>query len=262
MKGKYYECFLNKCAKGSRAKSLLNAIEMYLHHKVLKIYDSVDIFIAPSRFLKAKLEEMGFSGQIEYIPNFLDQNAFRPEYKWEKRTIVYFGRLSHEKGLFTLIEAMVAISDVTLEIIGDGPIKADLEVFVAGKSVKNVVFTGFVAGEELKDRIRKSMFVVIASEWDENNPLSVLEAFALGKPVIGSRIGGIPEMIKDGWTGLTFEPGNVQDLREKVRYMLEHTGEIEKMGRNARLFVAKERNSGDYYKKLMAVYERCRHDKK
>jgi glycosyltransferase involved in cell wall biosynthesis len=256
-RGAYDKCFWNKCVKNRRLKSLLSTIEMYLHHKILKIYNCVDVFIAPSRFLKDKLAEMGFQHPVECIPNFLDQNAFRAEYKWEKRSIVCFGRLSHEKGLFTLIKAMSGFPDVTLTMIGEGPVKADLKAFAADAGITNVVFPGFVVGEELKNIIRSSMFAVIASECYDNNPLSVLEAFALGKPVVGSCIGGIPEMILDNVTGLTFEAGNVQDLREKIKYMLDHPGEIETMGRNARSFIEEKRNAEEYYKNIMAIYNRC-----
>ena len=100
------------------------------------------------------------------------------------------------------------------------------------------------------------MFVVVPSECYENNPRSVIEAFALGKPVLGSNIGGIPELVKDGKTGLTFEVGNVEDLRTKIKYLLNNSDKIVEMGKNARKFVEVELNEEKYYNKLFSIYRR------
>ena len=253
---KYYNCFLRKCVKDSRAKSLLNTIEMYLHHKILHIYDLVDIFISPSRFLKNKLEEMGFKGKIVYLPNFVNIEEYGPKFGCAENSIVYFGRLSKEKGLFTLIEAVKGL-DVKLKIIGEGPIKESLELGVRSNGENNVEFLGYKSGEELKDEVKKSMFVVVPSEWYENNPRSIIEGFALGKPVVGSRIGGIPELIKDNQTGLTFEPGNVEDLRSKIEYLINNPNKIVEMGKNGRAVVEKELNAEEHYQRLMEIYNRA-----
>jgi len=119
--GKFYQCYINKCTKNSYSKSLLNTVEMYLHHKILHIYDLVDTFISPSIFLKYKLEEMGFKGKIVYLPNFVNVDDFSPKFSWQGNSIVYFGRISKEKGLSTLINAIKNIKDLTLKIIGEGP---------------------------------------------------------------------------------------------------------------------------------------------
>src|SRR5574337_1516377 len=117
--GRYYQCFINKCAKNSFLKSLLNTMEMYLHHNVLHIYNLIEVYISPSKFLKSKCEEMGFKRKIVYLPNFVRVEDFVPQYKWQESSIVCFGRLSEEKGLFTLIDAIKNIKDLTLKIIGE-----------------------------------------------------------------------------------------------------------------------------------------------
>ncbi len=101
------------------------------------------------------------------------------------------------------------------------------------------------------------MFVIVPSEWYENNPRTVLEAYALGKPVIGSRVGGIPELVKDGVTGLTFEPGNVEDLCKKIEYMLSHKDKVLEMGRNARKLVEEKFNKQKHYRRLMEIYNKA-----
>lgn len=254
MNGKYYQCFINKCTKNSYLKSLTNTIEMYLHHKILHIYDVIDVFISPSRFLKEKLKEMGFRREIVYLPNFIDTKDYELEYDFNERTICYLGRLSQEKGLFTLLEAIKGVN-AEFKIIGEGPLKESLELKVKNEGLVNVEFLGYKSGEELKNEVKNSMIIVLPSEWYENNPIAVLEVFALGKPVIGSRIGGIPELIKDNETGLTFEPGSSKDLMAKILYLLHNPNEVVEMGRNARKFVEKNFNPEKHYQRLMEIYQ-------
>ena len=252
----YYYCVLRKCVKESRLKSILNTCEMYLHHKILGIYNLVDVFISPSMFLKNKVEEMGFRGNIVHLPNFVNLCDYKPQYDWQEDSIVYFGRLSKEKGLFTLIDAMEGL-DLKLKIIGEGPSKQGLESRVKSWGLENIKFMGYKSEEELKDEIKKSMFIVLPSEWYENNPLTIIEGFSLGKPAVGARIGGIPELVKDNETGLTFELGNVDDLRAKIILLLKSPADIERMGRNARKMVDEKLNPEIHYEKLMEIYKNC-----
>ncbi len=253
----YYKILANQCLKESFSKSALAMMEMYLHHVLLKIYEKVDVFISPSAFLKRKVEEMGFRGRIVHIPNFIDSDGYSPCFDFLPGTVVYFGRLSREKGVATLIDAAKGL-DVSLKIIGTGPEKETLEAKVAAENIKNVSFLGYKSGEDLHSEISRSAFAVVPSECYENNPLSILEAFALGKPVIGARIGGIPELVKDGQTGYTFESGNVRDLQEKIEALSKMRSDITEMGRTARQFVEKEFNPEIHYQRLMEVYQAAR----
>ena len=137
----------------------------------------------------------------------------------------------------------------------DGPIKQEFKRKIREEPLSNVSHMGYIPPHRLKTDIQESMFVVLPSECYENNPLSVLEAFALGKPVIGSRIGGIPELIKDGKTGLTFETGNPDDLRKKISYLLNNTHRIVVMGKNARRLAEREFGSEKYYRGLINIYK-------
>jgi len=252
--GKYYWCFLKKCTKDSYTKSLLNVVEMYLHHKILHIYAKINIFIATSKFLKEKVKEMGLKAEVVYLPNFLNIDTFKPCYKWREKSLVYIGRLSPEKGLFTLLRAIKGLN-IKLKIFGDGPIKKDLEEKVRKEKIQSVYFLGHKSQDELKDEVIASMAVVIPSECYETFGLAVIEAFALGKPVVGARIGGIPELVRDGETGLTFEPGNEEDLRKKIKYFTKNPGKIIEMGKNSRKFVEKNFNSENHYKELIKIYK-------
>ncbi|WP_347275039.1 glycosyltransferase family 4 protein [Candidatus Kuenenia sp.] len=259
--GYYLSVIKNKCVKRSLAKSCLSAFEMYVHHSIIGIYDNVDAFISPSLFLKEKLVEMGFRKKIIHLPNFVDMKKFGNGKGGEnsrENAIVYFGRLVPEKGLYTLIKAtklLDTIRNVVVKIIGDGPIRGDLEEKAKLGGNHNIQFLGYMKGEELYKEIKKCMAVVLPSEWYENNPMSVLEAFALGMPVIGAKIGGIPELVKDGITGLTFESGNAHELAEKIRYVLDNPGKTVKMGENARVFVEQNLNAEKYYQGLINIYQ-------
>jgi len=255
--GRFYHCGINRCTKGSPFKSLVNMAEMYLHHSVLHIYDKIDLYISPSRFLKSKVEEMGFKGEVVYLPNCLNVEGFEPGYKWREQTIVCVGRLSHEKGVERLIDAVKVIGDIRLKIIGDGPLKGRLEEKVKSENIGNVIFLGYRTGQDLQSEIRKSMFLVIPSEWYENNPRTVIEAFSLGKPVVGARIGGIPELVWDWETGLTYISSNIEDLRKKIRMMLDYNDKIPEMGKNARSYVERGLNSEIHYRNLMDIYRQA-----
>lgn len=255
--GRYNHCGINRCTKGSLFKSMVNVAEMYLHHRILHIYDNIDLYISPSRFLKDKVEEMGLAGEVAHLPNCVDMAGFQPDYEWQEKNIVYVGRLSHEKGVETLIDAVKGIADVRLKIIGDGPLKGYLEETIRNENIGNVYFLGYRTGKDLHDEIRNSMFLVISSEWYENNPRTVIEAFALGKPAVGARIGGIPELVRDWETGLTYVSGDVDDLYEKITLMLENKDRISEMGRKARALVEQELNAEVHYRNLMKIYEQA-----
>jgi glycosyltransferase involved in cell wall biosynthesis len=257
--GRYYHCLLEKCTKDSRLRSLLNVCEMYLHHRVLNIYDLVDCFVSPSKFLMNELVAMGFRRKTRHLPNFIDVWDPPGSRKGrEEPIVVYFGRLSGEKGLSTLITAMKEIEGKTLHIVGDGPQRAELENRIAKEGITNVKLLGFKTGDALKGEIGRSMFGVIPSECFENNPMSVLELFSMGKPAIGSRIGGIPELIGDGERGLLCEPGDPHDLRGKIVSLLEDAEGLRRMGKNAKEYVERELNPEVHYKGLLEVYgEAC-----
>ncbi|MCA9399825.1 MAG: glycosyltransferase family 4 protein, partial [Candidatus Omnitrophica bacterium] len=253
--GRYYQGFLKNCHKGSRFKGALITLEMYLHHKVLHIYDLVDCFISPSQFLKDKVEEMGFKGRVEYLPNFVYPDHIEPRYSFDGNALVYMGRLSHEKGVRTLIKAAGSIPDVQLKIIGDGPARAELENYVTDERLSNVTFLGYMSGDKLNNEIKGAKCVVIPSEWYENNPRSVIESFAMGKPVIGARIGGIPELVRDNETGMTFISGDEKDLSEKINYALADDERIKRWGQNARRLIEDEYSAQKHYQGLRAIYD-------
>jgi glycosyltransferase involved in cell wall biosynthesis len=254
--GRYHHCFTKRCSGHSYLRSLLGTLEMYLHHRVLRSYRTVDVFISPSRFLRRKLRDMGFRAPVCYLPNSVNPGDYVPAYTWRERSIVYVGRLSAEKGLMTLIDAAKALP-VTCKIIGDGPMRREIELACAARGLENVSLLGYRERDELAREVSDSMFVVVPSEWYENSPRSVIEAFAWGKPVVASRIGGIPELVADGKTGFTFSPGSAEDLRESVLRLLQRPESIAGLGRRAREYVEQHLNHDTYLRGLRRIYERA-----
>lgn len=253
---KYYNCFVHRCTKGSYIKSLINTVEMYAH-LWLKYYDLIDVIIAPSYFYKNKLIEFRFSSdKVIHLPNFVDLDNIRPTFEYQKY-FVYYGRLSKEKGLLTLIKAMQKINNLQLVIVGNGPMNKILVKQVEDLGLQNVKFAGFQSGSNLYRLIGDSMFSVLPSEWYENGPMSLLESFAHGKPVVGADIGGIPEYINDNEDGIIFKPGNADDLSEKINRMIDNPIKTIKMGKNARCKAEQIYSKEQHVQKILEIYENC-----
>jgi len=254
--GKYYNAMLNKCHKDSLLASAIYSFESWFNDFFKKYKKNVCFFIAPSQFLRNKLIEFGWSAnQIVYIPNYIVTHDFIPNYDSENY-LLYIGRLSGEKGIGTLIKAFKAVKEknIQLMIVGDGPERESL--VKRAKEDNRIQFTGYLSGKELGEATQNAKAVVVPSEWYENAPISILEAFAYGKPVIGAMIGGIPEMIDEGKNGFLFESGSVKDLTEKINKFLEYSNsDIAEMGKAARKKAEDKYNPEIHYEKLIKVYK-------
>jgi len=141
-------------------------------------------------------------------------------------------------------------------IVGEGPQEKELKTFVLNNKLNNVEFIGLKRGGELKSLVSNAKFVVVPSEWYENSPLVIYESFALGKPVIGSNIGGIPELIDDNVNGLIFEPGNSDELADKINFLLDRPKLITDYGKRAREKAEKDFSPEPHYEKMLEKYHR------
>ena len=242
-------CLINKCMKGSTLASWIGYREAMMWNRK-RLETCTDAFICPSRFMAEKMEQGGFDKhKLKVMCNFIDVDKCRKDDYSRDGYYCFIGRLSHEKGAETLIEAASQLP-YNLKVIGGGPLDEELRM----KSEKlggNVEFLGFKQWDEIKDIAGQAKFSVIPSEWYENNPLSVIEAQCLGTPVLGARIGGIPELIDEGVSGMTFASGNIDDLKNKIEYMYNATFDYEKIAQTA----MKRYNAEAYYKEIMKVYE-------
>ena len=252
---KFYNCYKYKCIKNSRAMSFLAMLEMYLHKVILRSYDKIDLFISPSKFLAAKVQEWGIRPEkIKQLYNFVNLEEFKMADEIGEG-LIYFGRLSEEKGLLFLLEAMKDLKDINLKLVGDGPQKTELKNFIAANNLSNVQLLGHKNGQELYNLIKNSRLVVLPSIWYENNPLAILEAFALAKPVIGSNLGGIPELVKEKETGFVFKAGDFEDLKAKIKDNYFQIDLIRNMGINARQFIEANCGPNKHYQQLLQIYQ-------
>ena len=251
---KFYHAALTRCHKGSFPASFVYALESWINHALGK-YNAVSRFITPSRFLRDKCVEYGLNtGQITLIPNFIEAQSI-PCSNTMGDYFLFLGRLSKEKGVKTLLNAYKGLSaKIALTIVGDGPERPMLEKMAADQAL-NVRFTGYLSGMALQEALSNARAVIMPSECYENAPLSLLEAFAYAKPVIGARIGGIPEMVDEGVNGYLFEAGNVAALAETLAKFLALSGaEITSMGQAARAKIEREYTAERHVAMLLDLY--------
>lgn len=219
--GSFKPCVENRCIKGSKLMSMLSKHEAeYIRKK--KWYDKVDLFICPSEFYKKKLEEAHFTNSmIITLRNPLPVDTVYDVFDNDEGYMLYFGRLSKEKGVKTLIDAARRV-ECRLVILGTGPMENELKEYA--KDCDYIEFKGFQTGDALKKYIRNSRCVVLPSEWYENGPYSAMEAMAMGKPLIVSNNGGLPELVENGVNGYVYKDGAV-GLQECVQKILNLTSE-------------------------------------
>lgn len=211
-------CILDRCVKDSRAKSLVCAAEKWLH-SMFGTYGKIDVFVAPSRFLSAKFREHGFRPRITLLPQPLLPFPEESALDGGGEHILFFGRLSPEKSVETLLRAVSFLGATEkLVIVGDGPDRNRLENLAQEILLpESYSFLGAKYDGELENIKRKAKAIVIPSEWFENMPYVLLESLASGVPVIAARIGGMAERIENGKNGFLYEPGNARELAEKIR---------------------------------------------
>lgn len=253
--GRIHNVLLHRCMKGSVALSGLVMVETAVH-RVLRLYrDHIDRLVVPSRFYKDKLMEWGWPAKkLVYIPNFVEHAISKQRLEVDEGDYFLFaGRLAPEKGVATLIRA-AARARKRLLVAGTGPENASLQA-LAQKEGADVQFLGYLSGKALHETVAGAKALVLPSEWYENAPVSLLEAYALGRPVIGTDIGGIPELIEPGHTGFIATPGDPDDL---ARVLAQIDGlpatERRQMGERGRAWVQREFSRQAYFDRTLKLY--------
>ena len=254
--GHFIKCFTNLCSKRDPLLSLMMASEMTIRNHHCHPATALDAIIYVSRFCRDKHEEIDPAfkrTRSMVLYNCTDLAGRYPDYPADGGYYLYYGRLSFEKGIGTLVEAFNSLPGLHLKIVGTGPSESELKQKC--KSA-NVEFLGYRTGEELYDLVRHARFVCVPSEWYENNPMTIVESYSLGVPVIGAKIGGIPEIVEEGKTGLLFESGNVDRLRDCISSSLALEEEdYQQMRRNARRFADLKFNPDKYISDLLDFYQ-------
>lgn len=247
--GNYFNCVKNKCVHNSAVQSLLASAESFIYHKK-NTYNLVDKYICPSNYMKETIAKGGIEeNKLTVLHNFFEKDNKNYTEENNKKYVLYFGRISIEKGIKTLVDVIKELTHIKFIFVGDGP----LEDYC--KSISNLELAGRKSGDELKRYIANAAFSVCPSEWYENCPMTIIESLSLATPVIGSDLGGIPELISDNITGLIFKHNDKADLKEKISYLWDNDEITNKMSENA--INSSNNTIENYTEKLLKIYEEC-----
>lgn len=259
-RGKYfYKCFTHTCTKGSKLMSAVMAMEQYFRNWFFNPAKYIDGFMYVSNFArdiqekympalkaKPKITLYNFSTSIVKVAKGFPRDKY----------FLFFGRLSYEKGVKTLMEAFKRMPKCRLKIVGTGPLEVELKQMKERQKLDNIEFLGYKRGKELTDLVANAYFVIVPSEWYENNPMTIIEAYSVGTPVIGARIGGIPEIVVEGKSGYQFVSGDVDDLVATVqRADGLNKADYESFSRGAIAFANANLSVESYYPKLIGFYQ-------
>jgi glycosyltransferase involved in cell wall biosynthesis len=261
--GSALNCIMHKCNRNNLMLSTISSLEFIFHKTFFPFDKYFDKIIAVSNFGQSIHQKSIHSfNKMVQLYNFYP-NLDKTEINSKKGSyILYLGRLSAEKGVETLFTAWLKKErKLKLKIAGTGDLFGELNDLAI--QTDSIEMLGFKSGEELNTLIREASFIIVPSEWYENNPLTIIEAYANGKPVIGSNIGGIPEIINDGDTGFLFEMGSVNDLSEKIT-KAESIDEQEyyRLSTNSRKFADEYFSEELHYCSLISIYEELIQSKK
>lgn len=251
----YAQCIKKKCVKGSTLKSTLGVMEKK-YYDIHKVFRKIDCIISPSEFNKNQL----VNGKLKYneivtLHNFVNESE-RNEYVLGDYAF-YLGRLSKEKGILNLIEAIGDIPDAKLLIAGDGPERERIEAYISEHKLDGrITLLGYQNQGSIHKYITNSRFVVIPSICNENCPYSVLEAMEIGKPIVASRIGGIPELIADGENGYLYKADDINELKEKLTLLLDDDEKVNRFAQKSRELYESYYSPDSYYNELIKIYNK------
>ncbi len=265
--GRFHNAVLGKCVKDSRAASALAALET-AHQRSRGLYTRhVRAFLCPSRFYLEKYAEWGFPREkLRHLPNFVDLDAWRPDRlpaAPARDAYVYFGRISREKGLRTLLEAhrlwelghadgSIAEPPLELLVAGSGPCEGNIRSHAALLELHAAEILGPLDPDGLRTVLARARFSVLPSVWYENGPMAAFESLAAGLPVVGSAIGGIPELIVDGQTGYTAAPGDPSALLTALLKAVRLPDEARAAARN---WAERHAGRADHMARLSAILD-------
>lgn len=239
------------CYRGSKPASAVLAGMLTLHRGLGTYQQKVARYIALNEFCRNKFIEGGLpADRVVIKPNFVDAPAAPAG---PREGLLFVGRLSAEKGIGTLVEAVQKMADIRLSVAGDGPEAPRLE------GLNGVTRLGSLPGPAVRAQMECAAALVVPSIWYENFPRTIVEAFAAGLPVIASRIGAMADIVSDGHTGLLFEPGNAVDLADKMAWAMAHPHAMTAMGANARTQFERDFSPVVNHQRLMAIYDEALH---
>lgn len=253
--GRFYHAIFKRCKKDSLLASSMAAFVAY-SNRWMSIFSKVDKLLAPSLFLKNKLVENGLNEkQFHHLPLFLPQKNF-----WEgeenRGYLLFLGKLEAIKGIDVLMEAARMTKEAPLLIAGS--VSEPLAIQLPKVLPENAKYVGLKHGQELIDLIHNALAIVLPSIWYENQPFSILEAFASGKPVIASDLGGMTELVAQQERGLLVKPGDPDALADAMQWAVTNRSLMKEMGKNARQYALDNHSPETHYQSLMDIYSQVR----
>jgi glycosyltransferase involved in cell wall biosynthesis len=258
LSGRYREAVAHRCLEGSRWRSVAAAADAYVS-RARGLYDRVDAFVAPSAFLRDRVVEGGLpAGRVRVLPNPVVAAAAPRTGRAEPPAVVYAGRLVAEKGVDTLLDAARLLPPgVRVGLAGSGRLAGHVRERVAGEDLP-VDVLGPLPPEQVVARLRTAAVAVLPARWWENCPMAVLEAAAQGVPVVASAVGGIPELVEDGRTGVLVPPGDAAALAAALTDVVTRPGEAAAMGRAGWHRVRERHDPDRHVRDLLDVYTAVR----
>jgi glycosyltransferase involved in cell wall biosynthesis len=253
-----YRAILYGCYRNSRLFSIPVAFTEGIHNLLGTWGNIVDVYIALTEFGRRKFIEAGLPADKIFVkPNFL-LNPPQPNYSHQNYAC-FIGRISEEKGVDIVLESFKLLKNLQfrLKIVGDGPLRNYYEKKVERENINGVEFLGRKEHSECIEILRNAKFLIMPSICYETFAMTVIEAFACGKPVVASNLGALAELVQDGKTGLLFEPGNPKDLAEKIKWMVEHKDACIEMGRNARKVFEEKYTAERNFETLIGIYNKA-----
>ena len=262
--GNYLHCIYNKCNKDNLAYSIIMALECFIRDKFFSYQKYIDKFIFPSEFtLNKHLKYQGkYKKKFYKIYNFIDINKTVSTQNIKKENYyLYFGRLSEEKGIMTLLRTWKNFPNLNLKIVGSGVLKNDIVGYIEKNNLNNITLAGYLEGNKLKKTIQTAKYIIAPSECFETFGLSVAEGMILGTPVIAAKIGAYTELITHQKNGFLFTPRDINSL-QKVITEAENLDDdsYKKMIKNGIDFAKKNFNEDIYYSELIKVYNQSIND--
>jgi glycosyltransferase involved in cell wall biosynthesis len=253
--GKFWHALTKKCYPGWGARMTLVA-EAYIHKWVGTYQKCVDCFLAPSQFVRDKFVEHGWDPtKLEVLPHF-QLVAVVDERTTQNAPLLYFGRLSPEKGVGDLVHAMQRLPNLRLIVAGDGPERGRLQQLASDLGLANVEFVGHIAGAELDRAIASSCFTVLPSHAYETLGKTILESYARGRAVLATDLGSRRELVQAGKTGLLYKTGDVDELVAAIQFLSAQPELADKMGRAGHDHVRRRYTPDAHYAVLSSLYKR------
>lgn len=250
--GAYFNCLVNKCSKGSVVNSAINTLEAYTH-KITGAYQKVDRIICPSEFNAKMLYRAGYDeDRVSVLPNGIKVPELNEQHE-KHDYILYVGRITQDKGVADIIDVARRFPKIKFKLAGDGPERKLYEEL--SLDLKNVDFLGFLGRSEVDRLISHSLCVVVSSLLYENCPMAILESMSLGKVVIASNIGGIPEIITNGENGFLYNNGDISTFSDAIDNVIKNPGEMIKIEQNARATIEKKYSEDKHISGLLKIYK-------